>query len=77
MLFIVSMLYLQHFLLELGLGSSVGKALKSLLVLELTTFQMGNLEEHLVSIGWNLIMEGLEDGLSWVRVIYQLSYILL
>ena len=71
------MLYMQHFLLELGLGNSIGKALNSFLVLELVALQMGNMEKHLFGIGRDLTTKSLEDSFGRVRIIHQLSCVLL
>jgi len=60
----------------LGLGSSVSKALNNFLVLEVAALQMGNLEKYLFGIGRDLTMKSLEDSFGRVRVIYQLSCVL-
>ena len=59
------------------MSRSVGKALGSFLVLQLTTLQMCGLEEDFFSIGRNLASEGLEQNLGRVRVIDQLSRVLM
>jgi len=53
-------LHLHHLLRELGMSRSVGKALGSFLVLQLTALQMCSLEEDFFSIGRNLASQGLE-----------------
>jgi len=70
------MLHLQHLLFELGMSGSIGKALDNLWVLELATFQVSGLEEHFLNIGRDLTTESLEYGFGWIRVIYELSYVL-
>jgi len=71
------MLYLQHFLFELGLRGSVGKALNRFLVLELVALQMGNMEKHLFGIGRDLTTKSLEDSFGRVGVIDEARYCLL
>jgi hypothetical protein len=66
-----------HFFRKLGLSSSVGKAPRSPLVLQLTTLQMCSLEEDFFDIGWNLASESLEQNLGWVGVIDQLCCVLM
>jgi len=70
MLLIGGMLYLQYFFFELGVSSSIGKALNGLLVLKLAALQVGSLKKHLLGISKNLTMESLEDSLGQVRVVY-------
>jgi hypothetical protein len=76
-LLVGNVLHLEHFLFKFGLRSSIGKALGSILVLELATIQMGSLEEYLFDIGRALTVESLENSFSQIGVIYQLSCILL
>ena len=45
----------------LSIGSSIGKALNSFLVLELAALQMGSFKEHLFGIGRDLTTESFED----------------
>ena len=57
MLFIGSVLQLQHLLFKPGVSCSIGKALDSRLVLKPATLQVSRLEEHLLDIGRNLTLE--------------------
>jgi len=66
-----------YFFRKLGLSSSVGKAPRSPLVLQLTALQMCSLEEDFFDIGWNLASESLEQNLGWVGVIDQLCCVLM
>jgi len=66
-----------HLLKKPGLSSSIGKAPGVPLVLQLTTLQMCGLEENFFSVGWNLASEGLEQNLGRVRVIDELSRVLM
>ena len=70
MLLIGSELHLEHLFFELGVGGSIGKALKGLLILKLVALQMGGLKKYLLNIGRNLTAETLNDNLGWIRVIY-------
>jgi hypothetical protein len=58
------------------MSSSIGKTLGSLLVLELTAFQVCSLEKNLFGIGWNLAMKSLEESFGWIRIVNQLSSVL-
>jgi len=70
-------LLFHHLLRKPGLSSSIGKAPGGPLVLQLTALQMCGLEEDFFSIGRNLASEGLEQNLGRVRVIDQLSRVLM
>jgi len=59
------------------LSSSIGKAPGGSLVLQLTTIQMCGLEEDFFDIGRNLASERLEQNFGWVRVVDQLSRVLM
>jgi hypothetical protein len=70
-------LLFHHLLRKPGLSSSIGKVRGGPLVLQLTTLQMCGLEEDFFGIGRNLASEGLEQSFGQVRVIDQLSSILM
>jgi len=66
-----------HLFRELSLSSSIGKAPRSPLVLQLTTLQMCGLEEDFFDIGWDLASENPEQNHGWVGVINQLCCVLM
>jgi len=70
-------LLFHHLLGEPGLSSSIGKTPSGPLVLQLTTLQMCGLEKDFFGIGRNLASEGLEQNLGRIRVINQLSRVLM
>ena len=51
------------------MSGSIGKALGGLLILELATLQVCNLEKNLFGIGRDLTSESFEQSFCWVRVI--------
>jgi len=59
------------------MSRSIGKALGSFLVLQLMALQMCGLEEDFINISRNLASESLEQSLGRVRVIDQLSRVLM
>jgi len=59
------------------MSSSISEKLGSLLVLELAAFQVCSLKQDFFCIGWDLASKGLKQGFGWVRVIDQLSGILM
>jgi len=65
-----SKLYLEHFFLKMGVGSSIGKTLDGLLILEMAALQMSCMEEHFFDIGRNLTMKSLENSLGRIRIVY-------
>ena len=58
------------------MGGSIGKRLGSLLVLELTAFQVCSLEKNLFGISWNLATKSLEQSFGWIGIVNQLSSVL-
>jgi len=76
-LLIGNTLYLHYFLCELGVSGSIGKTLSSLLMLELATLQVCSLKYSFFCIGWDLAPKGLKQSFGWVRIIDQLSGILM
>ncbi len=61
----------------MGLSRSIGKAPNGSLVLQLAAFQMCSLAEGIFGIDRNLASKGLEQGLGWVRIVDQLSCVLM
>jgi hypothetical protein len=61
----------------LGVSGSIGKTLGSLLVLELVPFQVCSLKQDFFCIGWDLAPKGLKQSFGRVRIIDQLSGILM
>jgi len=60
MLFIGKKFFFHHLLRKPSLSGSVGKALGSPLVLQLTALQMCCLEENFFGIGWDLASQSIE-----------------
>jgi len=58
------------------MGGSIGKTLGSLLVLELTAFQVCSLEKNFFGIGLNLATKSLEQSFGWIGIVNQLSSVL-
>jgi len=68
-------LHLHYFLFELSVSSSVGETLGSLLVLELTAFQVCGLKQDFFCVGWDLASNGFKQSFGWIGVIDQLGSI--
>ena len=62
------MLYLQHLLFEPGMSSSIGKALGSLVILELVTLAFGQLPIRLCYVNVVKPREIITSGLEWIRI---------